>query len=221
MKFQTTENGSNMNATTFDASRVARTALLLLAFFCLGQMSPAQCQEKAEDFQKKLNKQFSGKKHSPLTEEDRSQFSGLEFYPINPDFCLEAKWVPTPQEESFKMPTSNQNRQKTFVKQGELQFVLKGVEMKINVYKNLELQQKKYKDHLFIPFTDLTTGNDSYGGGRYIDWEIPKEGIPVILDFNQCYNPYCAYSTGWSCPIPPEENFLDIRIEAGVKAWGH
>lgn len=210
-----------MKAKTISAHWITRIACSLLLSLFLSQPLFSQCQENAERFQKDLNKHFSSKKHSPLTEEDRSHFKALEYYPINPDFCLEAKWVPTPQENSFKMPTSNKDRQKTFVKQGELQFVLKGEAMKINVYKNLELKKKKYKDHLFIPFTDLTTGNDSYGGGRYIDWEIPKDGEPVVLDFNQCYNPYCAYSTGWSCPIPPEENFLDIRVEAGVKTWDH
>jgi len=178
--------------------------------------------KEAIKFQKKLNKQFRSAKHSPLTEEDRDHFTELDFFPLDPDYRVEATWVPTPEEETFDMPTSNTDRQKPFLKYGELHFTLKGQQLKINVYQSQKLiQQKKYKDHLFIPFTDLTTGNDAYGGGRYIDWEIPKAGNPIILDFNQCYNPYCAYSTGWSCPIPPEENFLDIRIEAGVKAWPH
>ncbi|MDQ3048969.1 MAG: DUF1684 domain-containing protein, partial [Bacteroidota bacterium] len=60
----------------------------------------------------------------------------------------------------------------------------------------------------------------SYGGGRYMDLRIPK-GKTITLDFNQAYNPYCAYSTGYSCPIPPKENFLDLKVEAGVSYSGH
>ena len=191
-----------------------------ICFLLLGQMGLAQCQENAEKFQKKLDKQYRSAKHSPLTEEDRAHFTNLDYYPINADFCLEAKWVPTPEESPFEMPTSNVDRNKTFVKYGELHFAIRGEKMKLNVYQNLKVvQQRKYRNHLFIPFTDLTTGEDSYGGGRYIDWEAPKDGEQAVLDFNQCYNPYCAYSTGWSCPIPPKENFLDVRVEAGVKAW--
>lgn len=200
--------------------------ILLLAFILSFTGFHLQAQSVPDKaglkFQKKLNKQFRSAKHSPLTEEDRAHFEQLDFYPIHPDFKVEAKWIPTPEEETFDMPTSDVERQKPYLKYGELHFVLKGEKMKINVYQNQKLiLQKKYKDHLFIPFTDLTTGGDSYGGGRYIDWEKPKPGKAVVLDFNQCYNPYCAYSTGWSCPIPPKENFLDIRIEAGVKAWPH
>lgn len=202
--------------------RIGRWVLLVLIASFVGLQTQAQCEKKAAKFRKALNKQFRGAKHSPLTEEDRSHFTELEIFDYNPDFCVAAKWLPTPQEQTFQMPTSNVERSKPYAKFGELHFEIRGREMKINVYKSQKPNvPRKYRNHLFIPFTDLTTGNDSYGGGRYIDWELPKEGKPVILDFNQCYNPYCAYSTGWSCPIPPEENFLDVRVEAGVKAWDH
>jgi len=75
-----------------------------------------------------------------------------------------------------------------------------------------------YKNHIFIPFTDLTNGEETYGGGRYIDATIPK-GKSITLDFNYSYNPYCHYTEGYNCPIPPKENFLDIKIKAGEKIW--
>jgi uncharacterized protein (DUF1684 family) len=205
----------------------SRIFLCILLATLLSLPAHAQCEKEALKFQKQLNKQFRDPDDSPLTPEDRAHFAELDpmtvgFYPIDPDFCVEATWVPTPQEKDFEMPTSNVERSKTYKKYGELHFEIRGQKLEINVYQRQNPNQKrKYRDLLFIPFTDLTTGNDSYGGGRYIDWKLPKEGKPVRLDFNQCYNPYCAYSTGWSCPIPPEENFLDIRVEAGVKAWGH
>ncbi len=77
-----------------------------------------------------------------------------------------------------------------------------------------------YKDHLFLPFTDLTSGEESYGGGRYIDLETT--GIinnRLVIDFNKAYNPYCTYSDGYNCPIPPRENDLPVAIRAGEKAF--
>jgi uncharacterized protein (DUF1684 family) len=78
----------------------------------------------------------------------------------------------------------------------------------------------KYKNHIFVPFTDLTTGSESYGGGRYVDLELPFSD-KVIIDFNRAYNPYCAYNHKYSCAIPPEENHLNVAIKAGVKAFAN
>ena len=79
----------------------------------------------------------------------------------------------------------------------------------------------QYRDHLFIPFTDATSGEETYESGRYIDLEIKDiKGDRVLLDFNRAYNPYCAYVTGkFNCPIPPIENRLKIAIPAGEKSF--
>jgi uncharacterized protein (DUF1684 family) len=69
-----------------------------------------------------------------------------------------------------------------------------------------------------VPFTDLTCGNESYGGGRYLDIDIP-EGEEIIIDFNRCYNPYCAYNEKYSCPLTPAVNDLKVEIKAGVKKF--
>jgi uncharacterized protein (DUF1684 family) len=84
------------------------------------------------------------------------------------------------------------------------------------------LEVNAAENGLFIPFRDATSGTDTYGGGRYIDCEIPADGNLLLIDFNKAYNPYCAYNPRYSCVIPPEENRLDIRIEAGEKTFeGH
>ena len=76
------------------------------------------------------------------------------------------------------------------------------------------------KDHLFVPFKDWTNGEESYGGGRYIDLKTGDitDG-KITIDFNKCYNPWCAYSDGYNCPIPPVENHFELKIEAGEKMW--
>ena len=112
------------------------------------------------------------------------------------------------------------NRLPEYRKYGELKFSLEGKMLTLSVYQNLELTKKAgFEDYLFIPFTDLTNGDETYGGGRYIDFRMDqlKEKL-VRLDFNRAYNPYCAYSKGYSCPIPPAENLLPVAIRAGVKS---
>ncbi|WP_300437095.1 DUF1684 domain-containing protein [Christiangramia sp.] len=182
-----------------------------------------QTQEKAfidssREFQDELNREYANPEESPLEDKDLKEFRGLDFFEINPDYIVKAEFVRTPAESPFRMKTST-DRMPVYVKYGELYFNLKGKDFKLNLYQNQELtQDPEYFNYLFLPFTDLTNGESTYGGGRYIDFRIP-ESKEVILDFNKAYNPYCAYSGKYSCPIPPEENDLEIEIFAGVKAF--
>jgi uncharacterized protein (DUF1684 family) len=178
----------------------------------------AQSKKAAEAFQKNLNEEFADAKKSPLTEEDRLAFSELDFFPIDENFIVEAKFIKSTNEKSFAMKTTT-DRAPLYVKYGEISFNLNGEKFKLNVYQNLELIKKPgFKKHLFLPFSDLTSGNETYIGGRYIDMEIPK-GKTIIIDFNQAYNPYCAYNYKYSCPIVPLENDLATHINAGVKKF--
>ena len=172
----------------------------------------------AKEFQQELDKEYANPEESPLEYKALKKFEGLDFFEIDPNFIVKAEFVRTPAEAPFTMPTSTE-RLPIYVKYGELYFSLQGKNFKLNVYQNQELtQDPEYFDYLFLPFTDLTNGKSSYGGGRYIDFRIPKSK-EVVLDFNKAYNPYCAYSGKYSCPIPPKENDLEIGIFAGVKAF--
>jgi uncharacterized protein (DUF1684 family) len=110
-------------------------------------------------------------------------------------------------------------REPEYRKYGEVHFVLQGQQLRLNVYQSLDLVHTPgYEDYLFIPFTDLTNGHETYGGGRYLDFRIPK-AASVWLDFNRAYNPYCAYTSGkYSCPVPPPENRLPVAVRAGVRS---
>jgi len=170
-------------------------------------------------FQEEINSEFKDAATSPLSEKDRESFEALDFFPFDPDFRVEAEFLRIPQEVPFAMPTTSEKK-KMYVKYGELYFTLKEKEFKLNVYQSLALSQtEEYKDYLFLPFTDPTNGVTTYGGGRYLDLTIPATKV-VQLDFNKAYNPYCAYSGGYSCPIPPAENKLGIPVTVGVKKYG-
>ncbi len=164
--------------------------------------------------QETLNAQFSNPETSILLSDDFKNFTGLEFYPVDLNFRVEALLIKTPDEQPFQMRTTTR-RLPWYVKYGELHFAINNTNFKLDLFQNLE-PKEGYEDYLFLPFTDLTSGDGSYGGGRYIDL-IVSENQTIILDFNQSYNPYCVYNPMYSCPIPPEQNDLKIRIEAGIK----
>lgn len=169
-------------------------------------------------FRNELNSFYADTSQSPLIKEDRVVFKGLDFYPINTEYRIKAKFVRTPNEKPFKMLTTTERRP-DYIKFGEVRFSLMGKQFKLNIYQNIQLVQKPgFEKHLFLPFTDLTNGEETYGGGRYIDLQIP-DGVTIIIDFNQSYNPYCAYNHRYSCPIPPKENNMEIMVKAGVKAF--
>ncbi|WP_417354202.1 DUF1684 domain-containing protein [Flavobacterium sp.] len=194
--------------------------IIICGILLLGFMAKAQecSKENALAFQEKMNKEYANPDESPLTKEDIKTFKSLEFYPIDTDFCVEAKLVVTPNEKPFYMQTTT-SRKPRYRKYGELHFTLKGKEVKLDVFQSMDMMKmEEYNDYLFLPFTDLTSGNGSYGGGRYVDLKIPA-GNTLMIDFNTAYNPYCAYNHSYSCPVPPEQNDILVEIKAGVKEY--
>lgn len=186
-------------------------ALVLISTFGFSQ-------ETAADFQKKLNISYADSSKSPLTEQDLKAFTSLDFYPIDQKYIVNAQFVRVKNAKVFEMKTTT-DRLPKYKKYGTLYFELEGKQLSLNVYQNLDLIKKPgYEDYLFLPFSDLTCGKESYIGGRYIDLRIP-EGRTVEIDFNKAYNPYCAYNHKYSCPIVPLENDLEIEIKAGVKKF--
>ena len=172
----------------------------------------------SKKFQTELNQSYADSLKSPLTKEDLNHFKGLDFFPIDEKYIVEATFVRTKKEKPFGMKTTT-SRTPLYKKYGELLFSIEGKEFKLNVYQNIDLIKKPgYDDYLFLPFSDLTCGKESYIGGRYVDVRIQK-GTLWTIDFNKAYNPYCAYNYEYSCPIVPLENDLDIEILAGVKKF--
>jgi len=172
-------------------------------------------------FREGRDKEFRNRDETPLKEEDLGKFRGLNYFPIDTRFRVDAEFTRTPGEKYFQMPTSS-GITKKFIKFGVLKFKIEGKPYRLSVYQIDPLILAKfpeYADLLFVPFRDRTGRDSTYPGGRYIDIKMPASG-PVVLDFNLAYNPNCAYgSDKYNCPIPPRENTLDVSITAGEKRF--
>jgi uncharacterized protein (DUF1684 family) len=174
-------------------------------------------EEAARHYHQKLNQQYGNLEKSPLKAKDLESFKSLNFFDVNMAFCVKAKLVLTPEEKPFEMLTTT-DRKPLYVKYGILHFEINGKACQLEAYKSIPKDKSIINNFLFIPFTDLTSGNESYGGGRYLDIEIP-ESDALTIDFNKCYNPYCAYNEKYSCPLTPAVNDLAVEIKAGVKTF--
>jgi len=190
--------------------------LLIVIYGCTQDKQPI----KGETYwQKEMNADFKDATKSPLKDADRKYFRGLDFFKYDSMYIVSAKFTRTPNEKPFKMKTTT-NRLPNYVKYGDVEFGLNGNSHILSIYRNLDLVVKEgFENYLFLPFLDNTNGEESYGGGRYVEVEFP-EGNEIIIDFNQAYNPYCAYNEKYSCPIVPRSNYVDEDIRAGVKAFG-
>ncbi len=189
---------------------------LLISYSSCTQEKKQTHTDEIEKFQYELNVHYADKKSSPLKGDDFKNFKELPFFPINESYKVLANFERTPNEPIFEMPTSGPKKP-LYTQYGIAKFTLNGKELSLRIYQNQKLMlDPEYATHLFIPFNDKTNGETTYDSGRFLDLEIP-EGDTIVIDFNKAYNPYCAYSDGYSCPIPPKENDLDTEINAGVK----
>jgi uncharacterized protein (DUF1684 family) len=189
---------------------------LLISNLTFGQLSESDVLEKRKIHAEELGDSTMG----VLNAEEISEFEGLDYFEFTSTFQIEATFTKK-KGRRFKMPTST-DRLPVYRRYGLIQFTINDSLYELEVYQNMAIRKEKgFKDYLFIPFRDNTSRNETYGGGRYLDVRIP-EGKTLLLDFNLAYNPYCAYSYRYSCPIPPKVNTLNVSIRAGEKTpFGH
>jgi len=203
----------NINLISKISSGALLIVLLVLSLHSSGQGHKAQVAE----WQKKYMDDFLSDASSPLKKDDLQY---LRFYDADSTYRVTAKEELLSNEQSFIMPVFvGTGRQ--YVRYAILKFTLKGQPMQLTVYRNIALSaMPQYKDYLFLPFTDETNGTETYGGGRYIDLRDGDfKSNEIEIDFNKSYNPYCAFSGGYACPKPPDENHLQVAIKAGEKLF--
>jgi uncharacterized protein (DUF1684 family) len=173
---------------------------------------------KTEMERARVNKDsfFAQQWQSPIPPQDRSRFKGLEYYPPDPSYRFELELHEHPEKQAVRMAYTKGNEQ-DFLCWGEFRFKAGGKEQILQAYK-----RSRGEEMLFVPFKDVTSGKETYGAGRYLD--LDPEGDRTadgkwILDFNQAYNPWCAYSESYTCPFVPVENWLEAPIYAGEKDY--
>ena len=168
------------------------------------------------DYQEEKNEEFRDPESSPLPDRYRKNFKGLDFFPADTTYIISAHFERTPDAQPFQMPSTTDERTWEIV-YGIVHFELNGVKHQLEVYQGLELRNREgFKDYLFLPFLDLTNGEETYGGGRYLDLRIPNSDS-LVIDFNKAYNPYCVYNKKYSCPLVPRQNFMNTKVMAGVR----
>ena len=157
---------------------------------------------------------FARDPHSPLTDDQRRNFQGLEYFDENPQLVIQAGIDREVDPEEVRMGTSSGEEQ-VYHRYGIVRFRVDEQPAQLTLYSSEDSAE------LFVPFRDATSGHETYGAGRYL--EVEAHDDHVTIDFNYAYNPNCAYDSAWSCPLPPTENWLRVPIRAGEKTFaaGH
>jgi uncharacterized protein (DUF1684 family) len=170
-----------------------------------------------EQIEKERERQFKFIKFnidSPLTEEQKKNFKELDFFTIDPNFKVRAKMVELEEKKMVELPMTDGSVEK-YLKHSFAEFTLNGSPQKLLLLQSLKESDKR---NFFLAFADETSGQETYGGGRYIN--LRQDGKnSITIDFNMAYNPYCAYNPDFACPLPPKENILQISIPVGEKDY--
>lgn len=159
---------------------------------------------------------FKNSSASPLLDEDKNNFTGLKYYPIDLRYRFEGAIVRY-QHLNIDTIWDSHGNIRLAVRYGYFEFTFNGKKYRLQIYKFITGNSQARK-HLFLGFTDATSGTETYGGGRYIDLEENPQNHYVV-DFNMAYNPYCAYNPRYSCALPPKENHLPFPVRAGEKLF--
>jgi hypothetical protein len=179
-------------------------------------MGTQDWKKRLEDDRKQKTTFFAAHSESPLPLEERFVFHGLSYWPIDPHYRFEIKLREFSRKECIEVENSKGGHQRLWG-WGEFRFEIDGKQCTLRAYKS-DLDE----DRLFVPFRDKTCGAESHSAGRYLDLEPEKHlitGNKWILDFNEAYNPWCAYSDKYVCPFVPPENWLEVAIRAGEKKY--
>ena len=191
---------------------LAAAAIIYLTF---------QSTESVDDYVAEIQKQREEKDHfmrssdSPFAG-DSLGFAGLSYFPIDPKYKIQAKLSSIPDKKVVVLPTSD-GAEKKYLEYGYADFEWEGTQNRLLILEIMEMGP--YRGTLFLAFGDETSTRETYGAGRYLDLKKIPGSTVITLDFNEAYNPYCAYNDQFSCPLPPRENLLNISIRAGEKIY--
>lgn len=185
---------------------------MALCFAACGPNSGSDYNKEILKLRKEKHKKFL-KQGSPLTDEERKHFVSLNYFAPDSNYRVTAEVEFLSLPDTVEMATST-GEPRVMIKRALLHFELNGKPLKLTVFEPVDDDAQ-----WFLPFTDFTSGESTYGGGRYLDLPPLSGQKTVVVDFNLAYNPYCHYSPGFSCPVPPRENDLQTEVKAGEKVF--
>ncbi|MCH7541469.1 DUF1684 domain-containing protein [Patescibacteria group bacterium] len=170
--------------------------------------------EKLLKFRKDKDKHWKEDDESPLTNDQKVNFKGLNYFPPKPDLYFELDLdtnISDIGKEVFVKTTGG--GEQIYKKAGKIKFQVNDKAVEATIHEDPEIEQYQY----YLIFKDATTGTETYENGRML--QIEKKGDKLVVDFNYAYNPYSSYNDNWDCPITPGENILGIPIRAGEKTF--
>jgi len=168
-------------------------------------------------FRAEVDRFMSHHPQSPLSEEHLENFTGLSYFAENPAFVFTVTVTRLAEDEPLLEMETSTGEMRLYRRWGTFGFTVEGQDASLTIYSD------PHGYDFFLPFRDATNGRSTYGAGRYLDNNRP--GLNQLsddtfeVDFNYAYNPYCAYNTAYSCPLPPRENWLEVPIQAGEKSF--
>lgn len=183
-------------------------------FSACNQLSKEELEyvEMIENSRNEKNEYMKNENSSPFNRDSTVNFKPLKYYEVNPIFKFESRLFKNEKQDTIII-LGTKGEERTVIKYGFLVWNYDNQKININVYKGFS---KNGNEYFSIWFTDKTTGEETYGVGRYIDFDLNEnENFIYTIDFNLAYNPYCAYSSLYSCAIPAKEDYIDIAIKAG------
>ena len=175
--------------------------------------------ETSEAYIAKIEQQRKEKDSSIQGEDspfDSLEFHGLKYFPVDAKYRIDARLTEIDQKKAVALPTSD-GKQKSYLEYAYAEFELDGIKNKLLILEIMDMGP--YRGTLFLAFADKTSANETYGAGRYLEVKKVSGAKSITLDFNEAYNPYCAYTDKYSCPFPPKENILEVAIKAGEKTY--
>lgn len=193
---------------------VLTVVALAVIYTMTGTESPEVYLEKIEKERERQYKFIKFNIDSPLTEEQKKNFKELDFFAIDPSYKVRAKMVELEEKKMVELPMTDGSVEK-YLKHSFAEFDLNGKPQKLLLLQSMKEADKR---NFFLAFADETSGEETYGGGRYIN--LRQDGKnSITIDFNLAYNPYCAYNPDFACPLPPKENIMQIPIPVGEKDY--
>jgi len=191
--------------------RKGLTTFLLLSYALLAAAQPADWITYTDS----VKHAWGAPGSKLLTPKQQLNFKGVKYLPYDSNYRLQVAYEPIQRADTIIVGTTR-NTVSRYLPWATIRFVLNETPCTLTVYRGLDPWSEM--DLEFVMFNDLTNGETSYGGGRYVELQDVQRSMGhAVLDFNYSYNPYCAYADRYSCPIPPKENRLEVEVKAGVR----